>query len=66
MDRPPVAFQSLFSGTERCRLHLHGAALRLPADTRHQQREKKWRGFGGGERKGKEEEGKITVSEVRR
>lgn len=29
---------SLFSGTERCRLHLRGAAPCLPADTRHQRK----------------------------
>lgn len=38
MDRPPYEIQSLFSGTGRCRLHLHGSAPCLPADTQIQQR----------------------------
>lgn len=37
-DRPPTVIQSLFSGTERCRLHRHGTVSCLPADTRYQRR----------------------------
>lgn len=37
-NRLPVEIEWLFSGTERCRLHLHGTVPCLPADTQHQQR----------------------------